>query len=642
MRKNLNVVLRGIAGAALALFATVGHAQSYATDWVANTYGTNVTRVGSVARSMWVAPEGTLYTASMWDENEGGIAIYSNEQNAGSIGVSNTFQGGAITGNSTLIFAALQYNTTFGSGSVGVYNRSTKAQTLRIQVSADTTQQLSDVVTGLATWGKYLAASDLPGNRVRLYTTTGAWIKDIAVTGPGALAFDRNGNIWVAQEALGTVQQYSQAGALLSTIKLASGAAPASLYFDPTTQYLWIGDEGPDENIKVYSVQAAPLFVKTFGVTGGYLDTTTGVKGTTGDKRFTRVVGIGKDSAGNLYVLNNPWGGTWDLGRNGGTDIHMYNASGTLKWKLQSLNFEGNGAPDPATDASLFYGGTNVYSGTAGGTYVANTVDPFTYPTDTRINVALSSRGEQFGQTAVIGANRILVAGGQNPDSFEFYHFNTASGYIAIPDGNLPGTLLQNDLTAPLRNGFCLDSHGDVWAGIDKTGAITHWPLTGFDATGKPSWGAPITYPTPATIGVLGRIIYLPESDTMILADTITGSTDWTSIGTRVEVYHGWVAGNQTNPLVITLSNANPKSLTATGNYLFVGYVHTVPNIDAFNLTTGTNDITLIDSNPTAVYVGNDVDSMYGLRSYLRANGQYVVTKDNYNGSSIVVYRWTP
>jgi hypothetical protein len=67
-----------------------------------------------------------------------------------------------------------------------------------------------------------------------------------------------------------------------------------------------------------------------------------------------------------------------------------------------------------------------------------------------------------------------------------------------------------------------------------------------------------------------------------------------------------------------------------------------VPNIDAFNLTTGNVDTTLIDNSPSTVYVGNDVDSMYGLRSYLRSNGQYVVTKDNYNGSSVIVYRWTP
>ncbi len=50
----------------------------------------------------------------------------------------------------------------------------------------------------------------------------------------------------------------------------------------------------------------------------------------------------------------------------------------------------------------------------------------------------------------------------------------------------------------------------------------------------------------------------------------------------------------------------------------------------------------MINANPTAVYVGNDVDSMYGLRAYLTSSGEYVVTKDNYNASSIIVHRWTP
>jgi hypothetical protein len=58
---------------AAVLIATVapGCYGQYTTDWVANTYGTNTARVGNVARSMWVAPEGVIYTASMWDENEG-------------------------------------------------------------------------------------------------------------------------------------------------------------------------------------------------------------------------------------------------------------------------------------------------------------------------------------------------------------------------------------------------------------------------------------------------------------------------------------------------------------------------------------------------------------------------------------------
>jgi hypothetical protein len=84
----------------------------------------------------------------------------------------------------------------------------------------------------------------------------------------------------------------------------------------------------------------------------------------------------------------------------------------------------------------------------------------------------------------------------------------------------------------------------------------------------------------------------------------------------------------------------NPKAMAAAGNYLFVGYVHTIPNIDAFNLTTGAKDISMTSSNPN-VYVGNDVDSMYGVGAYQKANGDYVITKDNYNGNSVVIHTLT-
>ncbi|WP_201699515.1 SMP-30/gluconolactonase/LRE family protein [Paraburkholderia hiiakae] len=633
----------GAAMLAAALTATVTPVceAQYSTDWIANTYGTSATHVGNVARSMWVAPEGVIYTSSMWDENEGGVAIYQNGQSLGSIGGHGDFQGGAITGNATSLFVAMQYNTTYGSGNVGRYNRASGARDLLIAVSADTTEKLADVITGLATSGSLLYASDFPGNRVRVYTTDGVWQRDISVTGPGALTLDASGNLWVAQKSASAVLEFSAGGQLLNTIQLASTARPSSLYFDSQTSQLMIGDSGPDMNIKNFTVTGTPSQTGTFGIQGGYLDTTAGIKGQVGDKRFTRVAGIGKDAAGTLYVLNNPWGGSWDLGRNGGTDLQAYDGTGTLRWKLQSLNFEGNAAPDPGTDGAMFYGGMNLYSGTAGGTFVANTIDPFTYPSDPRINLADTARGEHFAQVASVGGQRILVAAGQNPDTFYFFHFNAASGYIAIPDYTLPGSAFNT--AAPVRNGFCLDSRGGLWVGLDKTNVISHYPLTGFDSTGKPLWGAALTTPIPATISRLTRIVYLPESDTMILTGEDASMTDWTAVGTRVEVYHGWLAGNTSAPNpVITLTSANPKSIAAAGNYLFVGYVHTVPNIDAFNLTTGAIDATLIDSNPNTVYVGNDVDSMYGLRAYLRSTGEYVVTKDNYNAASAVVYRWTP
>ncbi|KGS78055.1 SMP-30/Gluconolaconase/LRE-like region family protein [Burkholderia pseudomallei MSHR5596] len=598
--RRIHVVLLAAAITAIAAIAPAGHAQN-ATDWLANTYGTLAAHVGNTARSMWVVPEGVIYTASMWDEYEGGVAIYQNGKSVGSIGSHAEFQGGAITGNAASVFVALQYDKSHGSGAVGRYNRVTRARELSIQVSASTDQPRVDVVTGLATVGSLLYASDFYGNRVRLFTTDGVWQRDIGVASPGALAVDRAGNVWVARKRAGEIVEFSAAGALLNTLRMPGGSQPSALYFDAPSGQLMVGDEGPDMNIKRYAVTGAPALVGTFGIQGGYLDTTTGIKGQVGARRFTRVAGIGKDAAGNLYVLNNPWGGSWDLGRNGATDIHAYDSAGNLQWTLQSLNFEGIAAADPATDGALFYGGTHIYAGSAGGTFVANTVDPFSYPSDPRIDMNDTQRDEHFGQLVAVGANRILVASGQNPPIFYFFHFNKANGYVAIPDASLPGAAFNT--AQRVTSGFCIDSEGGVWAGLEKTGAIYHYSLAGFDASGKPTWGAGVPTRIPASIQPLTRIVYLAESDTMILAQGIVGSADWTSIGTRIEVYHGWRAGNTAAPdPVITLANAGAKSIDAAGNHLFVGYWFggggpARPNVDAFNLATGKLDATLVNTS---------------------------------------------
>ncbi|KVQ01077.1 SMP-30/gluconolaconase/LRE-like region family protein [Burkholderia ubonensis] len=637
---SMKLIRAALLGAWLAAIASAVHAQ-YSTDWIANTFGTIAAHVGNGARSMWVAPEGVIYTSSRWDENAGGVAMYQNGQGIGTIGLHDEFQGGAITGNASSLFVALGYNRTFGSGSVGRYDRSTNTRDLRIPVSVWTGVQYADVITGLATAGTLLYVSDFYGNRVRVFTTNGVWQRDINVTGPGALALDAAGNLWVARKSAGVVVQYSPAGTLMNTIQMGAASRPSALYFDASTGLLMVGDEGPDMNIKSYGLVGIPAQVGTFGVQGGYLDTTSGIKGQVGDKRFTRVAGIGKDAAGNLYVLNNAWGGGWDLGRNGSTDLHAYSPAGALQWKLQALNFEAVAAPDPATDGAFFYSGANIYTGTAGGTFVANTIDPFTYPRDPRLDIRDYQRGQHFGQLVTVGGNRILVASGQNPANFNFYYFNAASGYIAIPAGSLPGKPFNT--TLQVTAGFAIDGNGDVWAGLNGTNAITHYLMTGFDATGKPSWGKPTTIPVPATVAPVTRIVYQSDSDTMILAQGLAGNWDWTAMNGYIEVYHGWKAGNTSAPNpVITLTSPNPKSIAAAGRYLFVGYVHTVPNIDVFDLNTGSLVATLTNSNPAAMDVGNDVDSMYGIRAYLRSSGEYVITKDNYNGSSIVVYRWLP
>jgi len=254
---------------------------------------------------------------------------------------------------------------------------------------------------------------------------------------------------------------------------MGSSARPSALYFDAAAARLMVGDQGPDMNIKIYDIAITPILTGTFGVQGGYLNTTTGIKGQVGAQRFTRVVGIGKDSSGKLYVLNNPWGGTWDLGRDGGTDIHSYDCSDALQWTLQSTNFEGIAAADSGTDGAYLYSGNIIYQGSSGAGYFANTLDPITYPSDPRINLSDSSRGEHFEQLATVGSNKILVAAGQNPDIFYTFYFNAANGYIAILGATLPGTAFNT--TARSRNGFCLDGHGiygPVWIKPMQSGTI--------------------------------------------------------------------------------------------------------------------------------------------------------------------------
>ncbi|EDY17116.1 hypothetical protein CfE428DRAFT_5298 [Chthoniobacter flavus Ellin428] len=623
MNKKITLLIAALCCAAT---ATQGENLTYTTDWVGNSNPTSTSYAGNCARAMWVSPQGIVYTSCNWDENGRNIGIYQNGVTIGKAGGTNQTQGSAITGDATDIFAAL---ASPNSGAVGRYNRTSLAQDLKFTVSTGT----GDAITGLADYNGELYISDFPGNRIQVYTTGGVFERGWTITGPGAVAVENGGaNVWVAQQSSGKICRFSSTGTAGTVIQMASTSRPSSLYIDSQNR-LWVGDQGPDMNIKVYTnLSGTPTLAFTYGDTGGYLNSTTGIMGETGVGRFTRVVGIGGDSAGNMYVLNNPWGGTWDLGRNGETDIHCYDSTSKLLWMIQGLNFEGSAAPDPGTDGVNLYSGDLLFSGSSGAGLLANTVNPFRYPTDPRLNTSSQDRGLHFGQTTTVNGNRILIASGQNPDGFYTYYFNQSTdGYVAIP-----GTTTFGISGARVRNGFCLDSAGNVWTGLDKTNAIQEYPLTGFNANGSPIWGAAVSTPTPSTMAPLNQLRYLPATDTMILAG---GATDWTTIGNRVEVYNSWLAGNRTPNHVITLSRGTAKSMAAAGSYLFVGY-YAIPNVDVFSLTTGSLVLTLVSNNN--VFTGNDTDSMYSLHAYVRSNGEYMITKDDYNTNKVVIFRWNP
>ena len=432
--------------------------------------------------------------------------------------------------------------------------------------------------------------SDAEDQRVREMTGEGVWLRDFMMpynATPGALAIEPSGRmLWVNLPNASAVAQVDlSTGEVVASLSLGTRAVPSALFFDETTSSLLVGDQGPRMQIRVFKVTSgvrtpAQVTAETaaIGVTGGYLNTDAGaIKGSVGPHRFTRVVGISITKPdGALFVLNNPFGGTWDLGRNGGTDLHAYaniDPTATMRWQAQSVNFEAVAA---TSDGTRFDSGNIVFNftGSGGAGYVANSVDAISYPHDPRLDTTDQSRGEQFGMIATVGGHRILAACGQNPDHFYFSYFTPDSGYTSVPLDSLPGGAVFNT-TDRVRAGFFLDPQsGDVWAGLTRphtNGTISHFALGGFNANTHAPWWVlpPVETPIPASVVPLGRLEYLSRTDTMVLAQALP--SDWTTPAGRVEVYHGWKAGNTRVPsLTFNITATNPKALAIAGNYLFV------------------------------------------------------------------------
>ncbi len=145
--------------------------------------------------------------------------------------------------------------------------------------------------------------SDFAGNRVRVFSIAGVFLREWSVTQPGVIAIDSSGYVWVAQFNTAQLRRYSNTGTAGTIIQMDTLARPSALYADSARGQLLVGDQGPDFNIKVYDhLTGTPVLANTFGVQGGYLNTVTGMRGETGAKRFTRIVGIGRDTTGKLYV----------------------------------------------------------------------------------------------------------------------------------------------------------------------------------------------------------------------------------------------------------------------------------------------------------------------------------------------------
>ncbi len=544
-RTALTHALAAVAIASVCPAVHAGELPAYRSSWLANTFSGSASHVLSRINAAAISPEGKVYCNVNWDEEHREGSIYQDGQYIGAIdsyGVKPN--GDAIALNSTYAFA--------GSGTeLQRYTRSDNHGYTKLQ-------DLGESAVAIAATETQVAVTVRSGF-VKLYQPSGTFIRQIAVSNPGAVAIASNGDIYVVTNIFRnnntdnpywdvvagsspTIVRYSNTGSLLSgSVAASSTWLPVSLSFDKNG-LLYVADNGPDQNIKKYNVPAFSS-AGTFGITGGYLAGPT--PGLTGPQRLMRPLAVGTDSNLNLYVVGEApnASGYKDRGR---CVLRKFDTSGNLVWELLGLAFVDAGDPSKESDGLDVYSISNrmhMNYGNAIGqewSHAACTVDPFHYPWDTRPGAA---------RIVTLGGKKFMFSVGQFSTPIMIHKF---VGEIAVPSVQFARqrTTLPGQPTAS-RKLFWRDSSGngqpdssDAWDLVDGDDGefFGHWlddggnlwdaywngskwrirefNYGGLDSAGNPiyGWANKTEWDAPAEVTRPANIQYDAASDTMYLS----------------------------------------------------------------------------------------------------------------------------
>jgi hypothetical protein len=606
---------------------TLAQNMTYTIHWAGNSNPKQSNYIENMMRALWVSQDGEVYSTSSWDENGRSMGIYSegnvvSQLEAGSAEMAGT----AVAGNTRYVWSTTR------SGTIKRWDRSSKNAS---------GSPLPLAATAIAASETEVFACI--GNAVRVFSTDGASLRQWTVTTPGPIAIDKNNQVWIGIAGTNQIKGFDAGtGAELKTILLPELSRAGALAVDNSGNLI-VGDQGPDLNVKIYGpLSAEPALLRSFGEVGGYLAGNASDKGRISARRFTCIKGVGCDAKGRLYVGCQGFGG--DAGRPSGTDIRVFEPSGELAWDAYGLHFEGIGTCDPGTDGAHIYTGSEIlamdYSEAPGKSwsYYAHTINPSKYPTDPRLE---NGNDLDWPWLAEIDGKRIMLLTSQNPGNAYVYRFNPATdGHIAIPTGQQLSGI----------SGVYLEKQGNLW--LSSGTNVTRELFAGFADNGNPQWGTAQSWSVAADFNAVERIEYDVTRDALYVfgyTKTYPSQGDWGRCGRAAIRYDNWLSGARTRVWEVNLQTSDdqysrngsgePKAVAIAGDYLFVSHFDSRLQ-DIRKLSDGSL-IGHFQSN-AEVDVGNDIDSQYGFKAYLRNNGLYVVTKDDYNCNKVVVYTWCP
>lgn len=712
------------------------------TDWIGNTWGGNnpsfpnntMLHVPLDMNSIYVTPDGRVFTNTPWEEGGRALSVFDKNGRMISLlndtGDSQNWEegvGNAVASDGKYIFAS--YGN--GSAGLGIYYASNQLNTNLSLTGSDTVYNAQIFGLAVAKGMLYVAENEtcgppscnppgpinVPINLVEVFDIKSlALVNSFTVPNPVRIAVDRNGGFWVsqmgpsvpfdyfAQQGLAAVDHYNSAGNYVNTITLPDGGEVGALAFDNYLGALLVGDNGPDENVKIYAnLENNPTLVGTFGEKGGVYAGP--IPGRVGPLRFRGITGLGTDAEGNIYVSQSGWG--LDFGNGEGLALQSYTWWGDLNWERDALEYCSLGNIDPHSETDLYSAHHHFkidYSKSGRvDTYYADTYNGYLYPQDVRLTNVMN-----MGEIKYIHGRKFLVVRSQNETRLEIYRFEGGSE-VGIPsvafdyglwqdnpqnaefivqpadgdefiwrnvngDGkmtNAAGVLDPNEFFEPNppdghRNAdsFYLDDNGDMWQqNYGDNDPNIYWRryyFQGFDEHGSPIYD--FQHMAIYTVGPGLDFPDLTEVDMVVFDPHASKGGTLFAFGsgeTQIVRYDHWDLGNRKatwSKNLITNGDIqdywHPDNFDVAGDFIFVGFDGSTGSYNG----TWSNHYIQVYSAKTGAYVGRlvagmnvggmfnlgNIDESHALAAYKRSNGEYVLIREEDFQAKLVMFRWTP
>jgi hypothetical protein len=661
----------------------------YKITWLGNTFGGGEKWVQDFIESIFVTPDGTVYTASYWDEAGREFGIYKNGDVIGFCQGTHgwgTLGGFAVAVNSKYIFISHSQGNerghlqgekypSKGKSWIGVsrYNKdgkpapfpdgSGKFKAMRIIHEVSEEEEKNAHIMGLAANEIEIFVSDTYGNEIKVYDTETMQLINSWKTKnkPFQITLDKKNNVWIIEkdEEGYKIQKYSSEGDILpQSIKFEKSVIPTCLCIDKKGN-LYVGDNGKSQQILIYGdLEKKPKLIKKFGEEGGVY----GKGGLVSPLRFSGIRGVGVDENGNIYVGCNSFGSI----------LRAFSPDGKLLWELMGLEFVHTADPDPTTDGIDVYSATKHYKMDWNKTEPGSewklysfTIDPFRYPNDPRFT------NLEAPLIRYIKGKKYLIMRGMYETYLAIYRFE---GEIAVPSvifsnkhlggffDNIPqpekGRWIWRD-----KNGdgkfqsdefydadsieewgwaWWVDEEGGVWHGLENC-KIHYYPLLGIDEYGNPIYKRESVreFDVSVLFTNLERVEYHPKSDTMYLGgytnERPKPKGEWGLVGTVILKIDNWMKGDRNVSKKFELPHDKEKNLyikafCTAGDYLFAVECRSA-KLHIYDVRTG-DKVGEIQPKESGW-----VDFPDAIRGIKRENGEYIIFVEEDWKNKVLIYR---